>query len=42
MPKNGYSKMFEKMLNNKNIRLMLCTDYKDIISDIDYKKIFVT
>jgi UDP-galactopyranose mutase len=21
---------------------MLCTDYKDIISDIDYKKIFVT
>ena len=31
MPKDGYTKMFEKMLNHKNIEVVLNTDYKNII-----------
>ncbi len=31
MPKDGYTKMFEKMLNHKNIEVILNTDYKSII-----------
>jgi UDP-galactopyranose mutase len=34
--------MFERMLDNKNIRVMLNTDYKDIIDQIEYDKLFVT
>ena len=29
--KNGYTKMFESMLNNTNIEVLLNTDYKKII-----------
>ncbi|WP_418184845.1 UDP-galactopyranose mutase [Aliarcobacter vitoriensis] len=38
LPKNGYSKMIENMLNHKNIKLMLNTDFKDIceIKDKDF------
>jgi UDP-galactopyranose mutase len=32
VPKYGYSKLFEYMLAHKNIKLMLNTDYKDVIS----------
>ena len=41
IPSEGYTKMFEKMLLNPNINLLLETDYNDLI-DIDYenKKIF--
>ncbi len=31
MPKEGYFKIFEKMLDNKNIKILLNTDYKKII-----------
>jgi len=30
LPKDGYSKIFEKMLDNKNIKLMLNTDFQEI------------
>ena len=41
IPKEGYTKIFEKMLNHPNIKIMLNTDFKETI-DIDYenKKIF--
>lgn len=42
MPKEWYTKMFERMLDNKNITVMLNTDYKDIINQIEYEKLFVT
>ncbi|EKD24797.1 MAG: hypothetical protein ACD_80C00151G0012 [uncultured bacterium (gcode 4)] len=42
MPKNGYTKMFEKMLDNKNIKIVLNSDYKDIINDIEYEKMYFT
>ena len=31
MPKYGYTKMFKKMLNHKNIEIILNTDYKNIV-----------
>jgi len=31
MPKYGYTKMFEKMLNHPNIKILLNTDYKEIV-----------
>lgn len=41
IPKNGYTKIFENMLNHPNIKLMLNTDYKEVISvDLDNYKIY--
>jgi len=42
MPKDGYTKMFEKMLNHPNIQIMLNTDYKSIINDINFDKLIYT
>ncbi len=37
MPLYGYSKMFEKMLSHTNIKIMLNTDYKEIVDYIPHK-----
>lgn len=42
MPKKWYTKMFEKMLDNKKIKILLNTDYKDVISEIKYEKLYFT
>jgi UDP-galactopyranose mutase len=42
MPKDGYTKMFERMLNHKNIEVILSTDYKDILTDIKFNKMIYT
>jgi len=42
MPEKGYTKMFEKMLDNKNIKILLNTNYKDIISEIKHEKLYFT
>ena len=42
MPKHGYTKMFEKMLDHPNIKIMLNTDYKEIINIIPYRKLIYT
>lgn len=42
MPKDGYTKMFEKMLNHKNIEVILNTDYKSIIDSIKFDKMIYT
>jgi UDP-galactopyranose mutase len=42
MPADGYTKMFEKMLAHPNIKLMLNTDFREIIDQIPYKKIIYT
>lgn len=42
MPKYGYTKMCEKMVANKNIKLLLNTDYKEVIGDIRYDKLIYT
>ena len=42
MPKDGYTKMFEKMLNHKNIEVILNTDYKSILDSIKFDKMIYT
>ena len=42
MPKDGYTKMFERMLNNKNIEIVLNTDYKNLLDDIKFDKLIFT
>jgi len=42
IPKEGYIKLFEKMIQNKNIEVHLETDFKDIRDRLKYKKIFYT
>jgi UDP-galactopyranose mutase len=41
VPKDGYTKIFERMLNHPNIKIMLNTDFKEVISiDFENKKIY--
>lgn len=41
LPKEGYSKIFERMLNHKNIKILLNTDFKELINiDFESKKIY--
>jgi UDP-galactopyranose mutase len=42
MPKHGYNRMFERMLDHKNVNLMLQTDYRDIKDLIPHKKLIYT
>jgi len=42
MPKHGYTKMCEAMVANPNIKLLLNTDYKEVIDDIEYDKLIYT
>ncbi|MDB5131045.1 MAG: UDP-galactopyranose mutase [Mucilaginibacter sp.] len=42
MPLHGYTKMFEKMLDHPNIKIMTNTDYHEIIDAIPYKKMIFT
>jgi len=37
IPKEGYHKLFERMLSHPNIKLLLNTDFKEVI-DIDYEE----
>jgi UDP-galactopyranose mutase len=41
IPKDGYTKIFERMLNHQNIKIILNTDFKEMISiDYENRKIF--
>jgi UDP-galactopyranose mutase len=41
LPASGYTKVFERMLNHPNIKIMLNTEFKEIISiDFENKKIY--
>jgi len=41
LPKNGYHEMFKKMLSNPNIKVLLNTDYKEVIGgDHEAKKVY--
>ena len=42
MPKEGYTKMFERILSHKNIEIVLNTDYKDIVEDVKFDKMIYT
>ena len=42
LPKHGYTEMFKKMLSNRNISIMLQTDYRTIIDQVRYHKMIYT
>ncbi|MBH1939704.1 UDP-galactopyranose mutase [Mobilitalea sibirica] len=42
LPTHGYTKLCEKMIANKNIKILLNTDYKEIIDDIKYETLIYT
>lgn len=42
MPLHGYTRMFERMLSHPNIKIMLNTDYRDVISVIPYREMIYT
>jgi UDP-galactopyranose mutase len=42
MPKDGYTRMFERMLDHKNIRVVLDTDYKDIAKELRHSQVIYT
>jgi UDP-galactopyranose mutase len=42
MPLHGYSRLFERLLDHPNIKIMLNTDYKEIDDVIPYKNMIYT
>jgi UDP-galactopyranose mutase len=42
MPLHGYTEMFRKMLSHPNIKVMLNTDYKEIIKMIPHRELIFT
>jgi UDP-galactopyranose mutase len=42
MPKHGYTRMFEKMLDHPNIKIMLNTDYREIMNEVQYREMIYT
>jgi UDP-galactopyranose mutase len=42
MPLHGYTRMFEKMLDHPNIKIMLNTDYREIAEHIPYREMVYT
>jgi UDP-galactopyranose mutase len=42
MPLHGYTRMFEKMLDHPNIKIMLNTDYRDIVEFVPWKHMVYT
>src|SRR5205823_7938746 len=42
MPRHGYTRMFERMLDNPNITIVLNSDYNDLKSEFGYKELIYT
>lgn len=42
MPSYGYTRMFENMTNSSRIKILLNTDYREVIGDIKYDKLIYT
>jgi UDP-galactopyranose mutase len=42
MPRHGYTRMFENMLDHPGIKIMLNTDFREIASDVRYDKLIYT
>jgi len=42
MPKHGFTRMFEKMVNHPNIKVMTQTDFREIRDQIQYKRLIYT
>lgn len=42
LPLKGYTVLFEKIINHKNIELLLNTEFKSVMNDIKYDKLIYT
>ncbi|RXF74314.1 UDP-galactopyranose mutase [Hansschlegelia zhihuaiae] len=42
MPKHGYTRMFERMLDHPNIKIMLNADYREIRDEIPHRRLIFT
>jgi UDP-galactopyranose mutase len=42
MPLHGYTRMFERMLDHPNIKILLNCDYRDVEKDIPFRKMIYT
>ncbi|KYF79784.1 UDP-galactopyranose mutase [Sorangium cellulosum] len=42
MPLRGFTRMFENMLDHKNIRVLLNTDYRDIMNEVNFREMIYT
>jgi UDP-galactopyranose mutase len=42
MPKRGFTRMFENLLDHPNISILLNTDYREIADEIPYRKMIYT
>jgi UDP-galactopyranose mutase len=42
MPLHGFTRMFEKMLDHPNIKVLLNTDYREVQNEIDYDQMIYT
>jgi len=42
LPECGYTQMCKKMVENPNIKILLKTDYKEVIKDIEFEKLIYT
>jgi UDP-galactopyranose mutase len=42
MPRHGYARLFENMLDHDNISIMLNTDYRDVQDEFDYRHLIYT
>ncbi|AKF03842.1 UDP-galactopyranose mutase [Sandaracinus amylolyticus] len=42
MPRHGFTRMFENMLDHRNIKILLNADYREIASDVRYASMIYT
>ena len=42
MPQQGYTEMFRRMINHSNIKVLLNTDYREVIDDIVFERAICT
>jgi UDP-galactopyranose mutase len=42
MPKHGYTRMFERMLRHPNIKVLLDTDYRELVGDVEFDHMVYT
>jgi UDP-galactopyranose mutase len=42
MPKHGYTRMFERMLDHPNIHVLLNADFRDVRREVDFQRLIFT
>jgi UDP-galactopyranose mutase len=42
MPRHGYTRMFERMLDHPNIKIMLQTDFQEVRDEVAYRRLIFT